>query len=106
MAVTLHDVMGDQSEKLIDDTVNFCEMLRVNLHLLQLFQNLMAALGRHLKGRREQERDGWARLGWAHLASLHLRSMLFTFLSPKFFLSTRISLKALRICYVSLNRCA
>ena len=44
MAVTSHDVMGDQSEKLIDDTVNFYEMLRVNLHLLQLFQNLMAAL--------------------------------------------------------------
>ena len=98
MAVTSHDVMGDQSGKLIDDTVNFCEMLRVNLHLLQLFQNLMAALDRHLKGRRGQERDGWARLGWAHLASLHPCSMLFTLLSPKFFLSTRISLKALRIC--------
>ena len=67
MAVTLHGVMGDQSGKLIDDTVNFYEMLRVNLHLLQLFQNLMAALGRHLKGRREQERDGCARLLWAHL---------------------------------------
>ena len=106
MAVTSHDVMVDQSGKLIDDTVNFYEMLWVNLHLLQLFQNLMAALGRHLKGRREQERDGWARLGWAYLASLHLCSMLFTFLSPKFFLCTRISLKASRICYVSLNRCA
>ena len=51
MAVTSHDVMGDQSGKLIDDTVNFYEMLWVNVHLLQLFQNLMAVLGRHLKGR-------------------------------------------------------
>ena len=59
MAVTSHDVMGDQSGKLIDDTVNFYEMLLVNLHLLQLLQILMVALGRHLKGRREQVRDGW-----------------------------------------------
>ena len=49
MAVTSHDVTGDQSGKIIGDTVNFYEMLRVNLHLLQLLQNLMAALGRHLK---------------------------------------------------------
>ena len=67
MAVTSHNVMGDQSGKLIDDTVNFYEMLWVNLHLLQRFQHLMAALGRHLKGRREQERDGCARLLWAHV---------------------------------------
>ena len=25
------------------NTINFCEMLRVNLHLLQLLQNLMTA---------------------------------------------------------------
>ena len=38
MAVTSHDVMGDQSGKLIDDTVNFYEMLWVNLHLLLVLQ--------------------------------------------------------------------
>ena len=35
--------MGDQSEKLkvARETINFCKMLQVNLHLLQLLKNLM-----------------------------------------------------------------
>ena len=35
--------MGDQSGKLkvARDTINFCKMLRLNLHLLQLLKNLM-----------------------------------------------------------------
>ena len=32
-----------------DDTRNFCEMLQVNLHSLQLFQNFMTAMHGHIK---------------------------------------------------------
>ena len=58
MAVTSHDVMGDQSGKLIDDTVNFYKMITGESSFATAVSKLNGSPGQAFK-RKTRARTGW-----------------------------------------------